>query len=120
MKLKLAALVVTLSLCVTTSSFGQSVWCGVVKDGIPDDYLNVRTGPGVEYSIIERIFPGDAVGVSTARCGLDTYGMTLCTGATSDWRFLERKFSGEPAAANAAEYSGWVNSIYLTETPCLN
>jgi hypothetical protein len=115
MKLRFA---LTIALLATSpAAFASSTWCAVVNHGIPDDYLNVRFGPGVEYEIIERIYPGDTVGVSAARCGLDAFGKTLCTGASSDWRFLELKLA-DGSLTGAAQYHGWINSIYVTEVPC--
>jgi len=104
---------------LTQSATASNIWCGVVNAGIPGEYLNIRTGPGIEYSISEKIYPGNNVGVSTARCGLDAFDNTLCVGLSSDWVFLEQRFSGAAKAANATEYKGWVNGIYLSQTPCL-
>jgi len=100
------------------SEVGRGEWCAQVKHGIPDDFLNVRTGPGIEYQIIDKIYPGDAVAVSTARCGLDNFEKTLCAGQSSDWRFLELKLSPSLELAAGTVYHGWVNSIYLVEAPC--
>ena len=116
--LKQLALAALILMSGVTNAFAVNAWCAQVKHGIPDDFLNVRTGPGIEYQIIDKIYPGDAVAVSTARCGLDNFEKTLCAGQSSDWRFLELKLSPSLELSAGAVYHGWVNSIYLVEAPC--
>jgi hypothetical protein len=109
----------TLLLAGAAPGASAAAWCATVTDNIPDDYLNVRKGPGIEYAIIEQIYPGDAVSVSDARCGLDEFGVTLCTGVSSDWRMLQQRLGSDMSLSGGTNYFGWVNTIYLTEMPCL-
>ncbi|WP_323008032.1 SH3 domain-containing protein [Pseudorhodobacter sp.] len=54
-----AFLVASMAVFVTCGAAAETLYVKQTNDG----YLNLRTGPGVQFDILQRMYPGDAVDV---------------------------------------------------------
>lgn len=87
MKYFLAAL---FSILFSLSAAAESLYVKQTDDG----FLNLREGPGVQYKIIKRMYPGDRVDAFESK---------------GTWRKLEHGGGGDPL------HRGWASSKFLEQ-----
>lgn len=73
-----------------------SVECGRVGEAMSDGFLNLRTGPGMQYAVRARLVTSDALWVGRS---------------ANEWT----RVSVPRFRANGKDFTGWVGSRYVTD-----
>jgi hypothetical protein len=75
-----------------------------------DGYVNIRQGPGAEYSIVARVVSHDLLVTSSGTCA----DPCLCD-KSSKWVFVDSVSSKEDFNLISP---GWINARHLRSVPC--
>lgn len=111
MKSILAAL--GLLLTATIGAEATVTACATVLD-TPDGFLNVRTGPGTEFPVRTRVFPGDLLEVGSETCQDLGNGRTLCNDRWTRVISIIRNDLGDERRTE-----GWVAERFVRWHPCV-
>lgn len=113
--MKFAASIVwstVLLLSLATDARSTQTYCAVVKP-TSDGFVALRAGPGIKFSIRERLQPFDFVWVDTGSCRED-----LCDESRT-WVFIEGvpRLDG-PAGSERNFTQGWIRDRYIKTIAC--
>jgi hypothetical protein len=89
-------------------TFATEIGCAVVLK-TPDGFVNLREGPGTQYKVIAKLYPGDFIYVGTELCDAGR-----CTDERHSWGHVVEI----PRLKNLGANIGWVNSSFIQLADC--
>ena len=79
----------------------------------PDGFLNLREGPGTEYEIVSKLYPGDNISVDSGMCD-NINGQSICTDGS--WTRIRDEIATNDGIKMVTR--GWVATKYIRTTDC--
>lgn len=108
----LRLLTLSASLLVCSLTYGTGDWCATpIKTS--DGFLNLRSGPGVNFQILGQVHNGDVLLIDTGQCR-DDFGTLQCD-ESGRWVFVQ---SVDGLKESSSNQKGWVSSRYITSVLC--
>jgi hypothetical protein len=99
---------------LSVSAKATGTYCVVVK-ATSDRFLNLRAGPGANFSIIAKVFPSDLLEMDTGDCRT-TSGKTLCD-PTHRWGFVEGVPRLDKVLGTFTQ--GWISTRFVRQVECI-
>ncbi len=93
------------------SSSATAIFCAV-SERTNDGFVSVRSGPGVDYEVLGKIFAGDFLYVGTERCRED-FGSIHCSN-DGKWVFVEDALRN----SKSIKLKGWAKNSLIRQITC--
>lgn len=108
-----AIAVLALVFASTSNCMATNTFCAVIEK-TADGFVSLRSGPGVENSIVGKILPDNLLWIGSETCRSD-FGKAQCS-PNGRWIFAERVF--KPPATPLPNLKGWINATLIRQIAC--